>query len=138
MRQLGQHASIVILAECPDRIPGIPQQLVKLGAEYEILSGWFFGGDLQYASTQYMRGDDQNVLPQVPEYTVVNLHTRYRVEEHVELFAMANNVFNTDYSNFGVVNRNFFTGAPDGGTPSSFLGPGAPIGAWAGIRVHFD
>ncbi|BBL76334.1 membrane protein [Methylomagnum ishizawai] len=121
-----------------DRIPGIPQQLVKLGAEYEILDGWFFGGDLQYASSQYLRGDDQNVLPQVPEYTVVNLHTRYKVEEHVELFAMANNVFNTDYSNFGVVNRNFFTGAPDGGTPERFLGPGAPIGAWAGVRVHFD
>jgi iron complex outermembrane receptor protein len=121
-----------------DRIPGIPQQLVKLGAEYELLTGWFFGGDLQYASSQYLRGDDQNDLPQVPEYVVVNLHTRYRVHQNVELFAMANNVFDTKYENFGVVNRNFFSGAPDGGTPERFLGPGAPIGGWAGIRVRFD
>jgi outer membrane receptor protein involved in Fe transport len=121
-----------------DRIPGIPQQLLKLGAEYEILAGWFLGGDLQYASSQYVRGDDQNLLPQVPEYVVVNLHTRYRAEEHVELFAMANNVFDTAYENFGVVNRNFFSGAPDGGTPERFLGPGAPIGAWAGVRVRWD
>ena len=121
-----------------DRIPGIPQQLVKLGAEYELLTGWFFGGDLQYASSQYLRGDDENQLPQVPEYVVVNLHTRYRVHKHVEIFAMANNVFDTDYENFGVVNRNFFTGAPDGGTPERFLGPGAPIGGWAGVRVRWD
>lgn len=121
-----------------DRIPGIPQQLLKLGAEYEILDGWVFGGDLQYASSQYLRGDEQNALPQVPEYVVVNLHTRYRVVEHVELFALANNVFDTKYSNFGVVNRNFFSGAAEGGTPERFLGPGAPIGAWAGVRVSFD
>jgi hypothetical protein len=51
---------------------------------------------------------------------------------------MANNVFDTDYENFGVVNRNFFTGAPKGGTPERFLGPGAPIGGWAGVRVRWD
>lgn len=121
-----------------DRIPSIPQNLVKAGAEVEILTGWFFGGDLQYASSQYLRGDDNNRLSPVPSYTVVNLHTRYRVQEHVELFAMANNVFNADYENFGVVNRNYFSGAPNGGTPSRFLGPGAPIGGWAGIRVLFN
>lgn len=121
-----------------NNIPSIPQNLVKAGAEYEILRGWFFGGDLQYASSQYLRGDDNNQLSPVPSYTVVNLHTRYRVHEHVEVFAMANNVFNADYENFGVVNRNFFGGAPNGGTPSRFLGPGAPIGGWAGIRVMFD
>jgi len=121
-----------------DRIPGIPQQLVKLGAEYELLTGWFLGGDLQYASSQYLRGDDQNALPPVPEYVVVNLHSRYQIHHHVEIFASANNVFDTKYENFGVVNRNFFSGAPDGGTPERFLGPGAPIGGWAGIRVRWD
>ncbi|MGZ8245868.1 TonB-dependent receptor [Methylomagnum sp.] len=121
-----------------DHIPSLPQNLVKFGAEYEILTGWFFGGDLQYASSQYLRGDDNNQLPQVPGYTVVNFHTRYRAHENVELFAMANNVFDAKYENFGVVNRNFFSGAAEGGTPSRFLGPGAPIGGWAGIRVMFD
>lgn len=115
-----------------DRIPSIPRHLVKLGAEYELLPGWFFGGDLQYASSQYLRGDDQNQWPPAPEYAVVNLHTRYRVHQHVELFAMANNVFDVEYENFGVVNRNFFSGAPDGGTPERFLGPGAPIGVGQG------
>ncbi len=121
-----------------DRIPAIPQQLVKLGAEYELLTGWFFGGDLQYVSSQFLRGDDQNRLPKVSEYVVVNLHMRYRIHKQVELFALANNVLDANYENFGVVNRNFFTGAPAGGTPERFLGPGAPIAGWAGVRVRFD
>ena len=116
-----------------DRIPSIPQQLVKLGAEYEILEGWFFGGDLQFASSQYVRGDYNNQLPQVPEYAIVNLNTRYVVTKNVEVFAMARNVFDTRYENYGVVNQNFFTGQPE-----RFLGPGAPIGGWGGIRVMFD
>lgn len=121
-----------------NRIPGIPEQLVKFGAEYEILPGWFFGGDLQYASNQFLRGDDENRLAQVPEYVVVNLHSRYRVTKHLEIFALANNVLDTEYETFGVVNRNFFSGAPEGGTPERFLGPGAPIGGWAGLRVYWN
>jgi iron complex outermembrane recepter protein len=117
-------------------IPGIPQQTVKLGAEYEILKGWFFGGDLQYASSQYLRGNDNNSsqFPKVSEYAIVNLNTRYQVTKNVELFAMARNVFDTNYETYGIINQNFFKG----GTGEAFLGPGAPISGWAGVRVKFD
>lgn len=117
-----------------NRIPGIPQQTVKLGAEYEVLNGWFFGGDLQYISSQYLRGDDSNQLAKVSEYAIVNLNTRYALTKNVEVFAMARNVFDTDYESYGIVNRNFFKG----GAPEPFLGPYAPISGWAGIRVKFD
>ncbi|MGJ0486714.1 MAG: TonB-dependent receptor [Methylomicrobium sp.] len=117
-----------------DRIPSIPQQTVKFGAEYEILNGWFFGGDLQYVSSQYLRGDDSNQYSKVSEYAIVNLNTRYAVTKNVELFAMARNVFDANYESYGVVNRNFFKN----GTPEAFLGPGAPISGWAGIRVKFE
>lgn len=117
-----------------DRIPGIPQQTVKFGAEYEILKGWFFGGDLQYVSSQYLRGDDNNQYAKVNEYAIVNLNTRYAVTQNVELFAMARNVFDANYESYGVVNRNFFKN----GSPEAFLGPGAPISGWAGIRVRFE
>ncbi|MEN9680148.1 MAG: hypothetical protein RLZZ627_41, partial [Pseudomonadota bacterium] len=33
-----------------DKIPSIPENTLKFGSEYEILEGWVFGGDLQYAS----------------------------------------------------------------------------------------
>ena len=117
-----------------DRIPSIPQQTVKLGAEYEILNGWFFGGDLQYVSSQYLRGDDNNQYAQVNEYAIVNLNTRYAITKNLELFAMAHNVFDANYESYGVVNRNFF----NNGSPEAFLGPGAPISGWAGIRIKFE
>jgi len=116
-----------------DRMPGIPQQTVKLGAEYQILPGWFLGGDLLYASSQYARGDDSNRHAPVEEYVVVNLNTRYQITPNAEVFAMARNVFDARYETFGVMNNNFFTGQPE-----RFVGPGAPIGGWAGIRLRFD
>ena len=113
-----------------DKIPGIPEQTFKFGLEYELRPGLFLGGDMQYASSQYVRGDDTNQLPQVPDYVVVNLDARYQFNKHVEFFGMINNVFDTDYETFGVINTNFFTGADE-----RFLGPGVPLGAWVGIKL---
>ena len=31
--------------------PSIPKNTVKFGSEYQIFEGWFFGGDLQHASS---------------------------------------------------------------------------------------
>lgn len=115
-----------------DRIPGIPQNTLKAGAEYQILPGWFFGGDLQYASNQYARGDDANVHPQVSGWAVMNLNTRYVLTRNVELFAMGRNIFNNHYATFGMLNHNSFDGIN-----SAFLGPGAPATGYAGVRVQF-
>jgi outer membrane receptor protein involved in Fe transport len=115
-----------------DHIPGIPEHRINAGGEYEVLQGWFLGGGLQYVSSQFVRGDDSNHLPQVSSYVVVNLNTRYKIGKHVELFAMATNVFNQQYETSGQVNTNFFNGQNE-----RFLSPGAPISAWAGMRVNF-
>jgi outer membrane receptor protein involved in Fe transport len=115
-----------------DRIPGIPQNTFKLGLEYEVLPKWHFGGNLLYASSQFVRGDDNNRLPQVPEYAVVNLDTRYQFTKHVEIFGMVNNIFDTNYETFGVLTQNYFTGQDE-----RFLGPGAPIAGWAGVKLTF-
>jgi outer membrane receptor protein involved in Fe transport len=117
-----------------NRVPGIPQQTLKLGVEYEVLQGWFFGGDLQFASSQYARGDDNNTHAPVAEYVVLNMNTRYAVNRYVELFAMARNITDTRYETFGVMNTNYFRG----GEGERFVGPGAPIAGWAGVRFRFD
>jgi len=113
-----------------DNIPGIPEQTLKIGLHYELSPGLFLGGDMLYASSQYVRGDDVNRLPQVPEYVVFNLDARYQFNEHVEIFGMVNNLFDAEYENMGVINTNFFTGDDE-----RFLGPGAPRGIWAGITL---
>jgi outer membrane receptor protein involved in Fe transport len=118
-----------------DRIPSVPNQLVKAGFDYEILKDWHFGADLQYVANQYLRGDDANQYPQVPEYVVLNLNTRYRVHKNLELFAMARNITDEHYKTFGLVNRNAFSNPT--GNVSTFSSPGAPIGGWAGFRIMF-
>jgi iron complex outermembrane receptor protein len=120
-----------------NHIPGIPQQLVKVGLEYEVLPGWFLGADLQYVSTSFLRSDDANRFPVLPEFVVLNLESRYRITSNVEVFALATNVLDQKFETIGMMLPNFFTGEPGGGTVERFLGPGAPIGGWAGLRIRF-
>jgi outer membrane receptor protein involved in Fe transport len=119
-----------------DRIPSIPHDLIKFGVDYEVLTDWRIGMDMFYSSSQYLRGDDNNQLARVQGYTVVNLNTSYRVTDNVEIFAMANNVFDEDYNNFGLVNRNAFSNPV--GNVESFVSPGTSIAGWGGIRLQFD
>jgi outer membrane receptor protein involved in Fe transport len=116
-----------------DRIPSIPQNTLKFGAEYEFFKNFFFGGDMQYVSSQYARGDDQNIYAQIPDYAILNLNSRYALTKHVELFAMGRNVLDNHYLSFGQMSQNFFTGAN-----TQFQGPGAPATGYAGVRVHWD
>ena len=117
-----------------DRMPGVPSQMFKVGFEFEILEGWRFGSDLQYIASQYLRGDDHNRLAPVAEYVTLNINTRYRVHENLELFAMARNLTDERYSTFGLVNRSAYSNPT--GKIERFLSPGAPIGAWAGFRLQ--
>ena len=116
------------------RIPSIPQNTVKFGAEYEIFHNLYFGGDLQYVSSQYARGDDQNIYPQIPSYTVVNLNTRYVINKHIELFATGRNIFDNHYASFGQMGQNFF----QNDQTAQFQGPGAVATGYAGVRVHWN
>lgn len=118
------------------RISAVPDQLSKVGFDYQALQDWFIGSDLFYVASQYLRGDDSNQVAKIPGYVVVNLNTRYRIIDQVEIFAWANNLFNSQYSSFGLVNRNAFSNPV--GRVERFLSPGAPIAGWAGIRIILD
>ncbi len=117
-----------------NRIPTIPQNTFKFGSEYEFFHNFFFGGDLQYTSGQYARGDDQNIYPQIPAYTIVNLNSRYVVTKNLELFAMGRNVLDNHYVSFGQMSQNIF----NANSSSQFQGPGAPATAYAGVRLHWN
>ncbi len=116
-----------------NRIPSIPQNTVKFGAEYEFFHNFFLGGDLQHISSQFARGDDQNVYPQIPAYTLVNLNSRYVITKNIELFAMGRNIFNNHYTSFGQMGTNLYTG-----NTTQYQGPGAVATGYAGIRLHWD
>jgi outer membrane receptor protein involved in Fe transport len=124
-----------------DKIPGIPQNTVKLRLEYDVSAKWDIGTNITYRSSIFARGDENNsdVNGKVAGYVVVNLDTTYQVTKQLQVFARIDNVFDKRYADFATIGQNFFTGAGhtfDGANPANeqFLGLGAPRGFWAGLR----
>ncbi len=128
-----------------DRIPSIPRHALKARLEMNLTAPWSIAANLQIASAQYARGDENNLdaSGRVPGYALLNLDTRYQVSPKLQLFARVDNVFNRRYANFGVLGDNVFTGASMGFDPANaraeqFRGNGTPRGAWAGVHYAFD
>ena len=128
-----------------DRIPSIPRHALKARAELNLTAPWSLAANLQIASKQYARGDENNLDAngRVPGYALLNLDTRYQISPKLQLFARVDNVFNRRYANFGVLGDNVFTGASMSFDPAhpraeQFRGNGTPRGAWAGVHYAFD
>jgi outer membrane receptor protein involved in Fe transport len=128
-----------------DKIPGIPQHQLKLRAAFDVTPNWNIGTNIFAFSDQYSRGNENNDHDgkgaKVGGYTVVNLDTRYSINNSWQLFAKLNNVFDKEYSNGGLLGEHRFdatTGAFTGnevGVP--FFAPGAPRAGWFGVRYEF-
>jgi outer membrane receptor protein involved in Fe transport len=128
-------------------IPGIPQHTFKLRLGYAITSAWTVGSNVVTASGQYARGDENNqdINGKIPGYTVVHLDTHYRVNDNWKVFAKVNNVFDRNYSTFGLLGQNEFTGPGNSFVSDSaawvneqFRVPSAPRAAWVGVTYDFD
>lgn len=122
-----------------DHIPGVPQNRLKLGADYALTERWKIGGNLIATSGQFLRGDESNLNPKLPGYAVVNLHTSYDVTDAVQIFGLIQNLFDTHYATFG----NFantaavpLVEAPGASNPRS-ISPAPPLAAFAGLRINF-
>jgi iron complex outermembrane receptor protein len=129
-----------------NHLPGIPQNRLKLGADYKILPNWTAGVTLIAVGSFYYFGDEPNQLAPLPGYHVVNLHTSYRIGRQVELFATINNLLNAKYANYGILSDPTGIGAPGipvngvtngPGVDNRFQSPAAPLAAYGGIRINF-
>ncbi|MEP6939058.1 MAG: TonB-dependent receptor, partial [Rudaea sp.] len=107
-----------------DRIPGLPKNAIKIGADFDAGHGFSIGAGLVYNSPQYLRGDESNQVGTIGGFSVVNVRMRYRINEHFSVFARADNVFDRRYSNFGILaNAN---GTYPDVTDARFVSPGSP------------
>ncbi len=135
-----------IQVEPGDRLPGIPEHRVKLGADHSILPVWKVGATVNIVSSFYYVGDESNQLPSIPGYAVVNLHSTYTPMRHLEMFATVNNLFNRKYGTWGILSDPTGVNAPGvprygvtngPGVDNRFLSPAAPLEAFGGVRVLF-
>jgi len=135
-----------IQVEPGDALPGIPANRIKAGADYRVLPSWIVGEDIVYESSQFFRGDESNQMGPVPGYTEVNLHSKYELTDHVELFVNVVNALDGKYATFGVLGDPTGIGAPGippgavtngSGVNNRFESPAAPISAFGGVRIQF-
>ncbi|HEY0340991.1 MAG TPA: TonB-dependent receptor, partial [Steroidobacteraceae bacterium] len=128
------------------QLPLIPKNRVKLGADVAVLPGWSVGGTVSYIGPSFYRGDEANLNPQLPGYTVASLRTSYRITRNVQVFANIQNLFDRHYSTYGILGDPTGVGAPgvpaDGefGDPDvnpRFQSPAMPRAYFGGIKVSF-
>ena len=94
-----------------DRIPQVPQHMMKLYADYHPVRRLSIDADLNLIGASFVRGNENNLHQpdgvyylgpgQSPGYGVVNLGARYKVSSHYELFAQINNLLNRHYYTAG-------------------------------------
>ncbi len=131
-------ASGDIQVQAGDKIPGIPAHQFKFSSDYDILPEWTLGFDMNYNSSQYLRGDEANLTGKLPAFVVFTLRSEDHFNAHVALFGRVNNLFDREYSTFGTWGN---TGdvldglGLLGDQQSRFVGVAAPRAAWIGIRL---
>lgn len=107
--------------EVGDRLPLVPDHQVKLGARFVLPAGFDAGFDARFIGNQVLRGDEANEEEPLDSYFVTDLRAGWR-RGPVEVNAIVNNLFDTQYATFGTFNIN--QGAPGGPALERFLTPG--------------
>ena len=142
-------------------IPLIPQHTVKAYADFQIAKKLSVEASAVGASSSYARGNENNLHQPdgtfylgsgtAPGYVVANLGARYQVHRRAQLFVQINNLLDRHYytaaqlAPTGLTNAGAFIARPFAPTASgdfpiqhaTFYAPGAPIGAWGGMRFTF-
>ncbi len=127
-----------LAVEAGDRIPGIPKDMLKLGADFHLTEALTLGAEVLYNADQVIRGDEANRLGRIGGYTLVNLRGAYAFAQRFTVFARVTNLLDEDYENFGLLGedpREVLPGLAD--ARPLFLGVGAPRAAWLGVKAHF-
>jgi len=120
-----------------DRIPGIPESLLKLGGDFHVTDSLSLGAEAIYNSSQFLRGDESNDMDPVDGYAVVNLRANFSVGDRFSLYARVTNALDEDYENFGLLGEDPTEILENINPDPVFLGVGAPRAAWVGLRFKF-
>jgi outer membrane receptor protein involved in Fe transport len=126
----------VIAVEPGDRIPGLPQHALRVGADLEPLDGLAIGAWVNASSSQHYRGDEANLLQPLPGYATLNARGSVELARWALLFVRLDNVLNAKLETFGLL------GEPDEVIPDAedprYASPGPPRSVWVGLDLRLS
>ena len=124
-----------------NRIPRVPRNLFKAGIDYSVTDAFKVGGDMLLVGSQYFVGDESNQAQRLPSYAVFNLHASYQINKTFQVYARADNIFDSRYSTYGTFFNtaavpNFANGGAPFTDPRS-VSPARPRAIYAGLKTTF-
>ncbi|MBT6184284.1 MAG: TonB-dependent receptor, partial [Betaproteobacteria bacterium] len=130
-------ANDLIQVQAGDFIPGIPEHTLKVGGDYAFTQAFSVGGDLQYNSGVFVRGDESNQLGRLDDYETVNIRSKYQVNKTFKLFARVDNLLDKEYFSFGLLGEPNEVPGFESFTDNRFVGVGAPRSVVIGVSASF-
>ena len=116
-----------------DRLPLLPERLLKAGFSWQASERAKLGGEALHSSGFHLRGDEANTTAGIGGHTVVNLRADYRFDQRFTGFVLVENALDERYATFGVfgdaeevLGEHFDN--------SRFVTPAAPRAGWLGIE----
>ena len=124
-----------------NRIPSIPRNRFKFGADYFVTDAFKVGGDALFVASQYFAGDESNQAARLPGYTVFNVHASYQINKTYQIYGRIDNIFDNRYATFGTFFErddipNFANGGADFMDPRTVT-PARPRAFYAGLKATF-
>ena len=119
-----------------DKIPGIPEHIFKASLSVDLWKCLLLGIDGMYSGDKVFRGDEANNNPKLAGYWLFNARAEYKVTKQVALFGKIDNIFDNNYSTFGVYGNSTGALGSLGNNPDRFVSPGMPRAGWIGIRLN--
>ena len=120
-------------------LPGIPENQIKAGLDYQVTRKWRVGITARAVTTSPLFGDAANLAKPAPGYVVADLTTSYRITPRIVLFGTVENITDTRYYTYGTFTQLgtvAVAGIPNLDNPRSYS-IAAPIGGFVGLRARF-
>jgi iron complex outermembrane recepter protein len=114
-----------IEVQAGDRIPGLSRHAARGSVTVPILESVRAEVGGRYQSSQFVRGDEANLLRPLPGFTVWNASVAWNLGRRIELTAAVENVLNERYATFGLLADADDVLGDDYEDPL-FVSPGAP------------
>jgi outer membrane receptor protein involved in Fe transport len=130
-------APAALQVQSGDRLPGVPEHLLRLNLSYDVNDRFTVGGSVIGQTDQFFRGDESNSTDELDGFVVVNINASYQITPGALIYLRVNNLFDSDYETFGVFGEAEEVLGEEFEDARRFVGPGAPLGAWIGLRAQF-